>query len=205
MYTEIAERIIDLMAKEGYIRNPEEASAEQLAGDMIEPGYMETICDSIQQIAEDHRTLNTKARRHHWEYDSTGEKAVSILTDLRHAGRCAIAADRLMSIARRSPEAAESLQKAGVTDIESAEDILWSGDIGAIRRVSDAVMTTAGADRSKGDLYWDAWKINDAIFDIGLGSRGGAIPIRMEDSFPKKEAASGIEIKKAHKEERDGR
>lgn len=206
MYTEIAERIIDLMAKEGYIRNPEEASAEQLAGDMIEPGYMETICDSVQQIAEDHRTLNTKARRHHWEYDSTGEKAVSILTDIRHAGRCAIAADHLMNIARRSPEAAESLREAGVTDIESAEDILWSGDIEAIRKVSKAVMTTAGADRSKGDLYWDAWKINDAIFDIGLGSRGGAIPIRMEDSFPgKEEATAGNKSKNAHKKERDSR
>lgn len=204
MYREIAERIIDLMAKEGYIRNPEEASAVQLAGDMIEPGYMETICDSIQQIAEDHRTLNTKARRHHWEYDSTGEKAVSILTDLRHAGRCAIAADHLMSIARRSPEAAESLREAGVTDIESAEDILWSGDIAAIRRVCDAVMTTAGSDRNSG-LYWDAWKIRDAMLDIGLGSRGGSIPIRMEDSFPANENASAGGRKPMKKEERDGR
>ena len=203
MRREIAERIISLMAQEGYISSPDEVSARHLAYDIIEPGCMEV--DIIQHIAEDHRTLNTKTRRRHWEYDSVGEEASSILTDLRHARRCAIAADHLMGIAIRSPEAAESLKEAGVTNSESAEDILWSGDIEAIRRVSDAVMTTAGADRSKGDLYWDAWKINDAIFDIGLGSRGGAIPIRMEDSFPKKEAASGIERKKAHKEERDGR
>lgn len=171
MYEDIAEKIVDLMTENGYMElaeNPELKMAEtmDMAGSILEPGYMEMICDYVRQIADEHTVLVLSAEKPYPRPDDMGERALKVLDDISDSFRCSLAADRLMSFRREHPEDMARLDALQATDTRSTEDILWRGDMKRIRGICDVLADAALRDGAEpeNDLY-------DEMTDIGQKRR----------------------------------